>query len=69
MRELPINEFDFWLRRPGMSLTFSFVSAKKGDMVLLAVEMLVKRGRLGPFELKSVMKFTKEPALYLEVSS
>jgi hypothetical protein len=52
-----------------MSLTFSFVSAKKGDMVLLAVEMLVKRGRLGPFELKSVMKFTKEPALYLEVSS
>jgi hypothetical protein len=51
-----------------MSLTFSFVSTKTGNTALLAVETLVKKGRLGPFELKTVMKFTKESALFLEVS-
>ncbi|XP_059471257.1 uncharacterized protein LOC132194158 [Neocloeon triangulifer] len=53
---------------PGVSLTFSFISAKNENQVLLAMNSLIQRGRLGPFELKktSARDHKKEPALFLE---
>ncbi|CAB3385322.1 Hypothetical predicted protein, partial [Cloeon dipterum] len=52
---------------PGVSLTFSFISAKN-EKVLLAMDSLIQKGRLGPFELKktSAREHKKEPALFLE---